>query len=95
MRAYELVMITRPELEEEAQVAIVDKFTSLIQNQGGTVEAVDKLGKRRLAYEIKGFHEGLYTVMSFKADQKVPRELDRVLKIADEVVRHMIVAKDE
>ena len=90
-----MVIITRPELDEEAQLASVEKFTSLIQNQGGTVEAVDKLGKRRLAYEVKGFREGSYTVVGFRADPKVPRELDRVLKITDEVVKHMIVAKDE
>ncbi len=95
MKSYEAVFISRPELDEEGQQAVVDKFTGLIQNQGGTVAGVDKMGKRRLAYEINGFRDGHYTLVNFKGEAGVPRELDRVLKISDEVIRHLIIKKDE
>lgn len=95
MKSYEALFITRPELDEEAQQAVVEKFTALIQNQGGSVEGVDKMGKRRLAYEIGGFRDGHYTLLNFKGEAGVPRELDRVFKISDEVVRHLVIKKDE
>lgn len=95
MRSYEVVFITKPTLEEAAQTAVVDKFTGLIQAQGGTVESVERLGKRRLAYEIDGFQDGDYTLIHFKGENAVPHELERVLKITDEVIRHLVVKKDE
>lgn len=95
MRSYEVVFISKPELDEEALQGVVDKYTSLIQTQGGTVDGVEKMGKRRLAYEIGGFREGHYTLVNFKGESAVPRELERVLRISDEVIRHLVVKKDE
>lgn len=93
-QSYELVYITRPELDEEANAAALQRYVGVITAQGGTVEAIDKLGKRRLAYEIDGLREGTYAVVTFKGEPAVPAELDRVLKISDGVIRHLIVKKE-
>ncbi len=95
MRSYELVMILRPNLEEEANEALITKFTDIIQKNGGELVKVDKWGKRRLAYEIKKLNEGYYVVVDFKSEPDVAGELERVLKINDDVVRHIVVRKGE
>lgn len=91
MRAYETMFIVRPDLDEEGSDSVIRKFISLIENNGGSVTAVDKWGKRRLAYEIEGFREGSYAIVHFTAEPKVAHELDRVLKITDDVIRHMVI----
>lgn len=87
---YESLFILRPDLDEEKIAEMMEKFRVLIENNGGEVTRLDKWGRRRLAYEIKHLHEGLYIILQFKADQAVVRELDRVFKITDEVIRHII-----
>lgn len=96
MRPYELMFIISPEVEgEEAVDSYIERFGRMVVDNGGTVTAVDKWGKRRLAYEIKGYTEGYYVVVRFKADNAIVSELNRVLKITDGVVRHLIVRLDE
>lgn len=94
MASFELVYITKPELDDEANAALLQRYTGVITGRGGTVEGVDKLGKRRLAYEIDGKREGMYTVVRFQAGPDVPAEVDRVLRISDEVIRHLIVRQE-
>ena len=67
----------------------------LITENGGKVEKTDCWGKRRLAYEIQDLKEGLYVLVTFQAEAAAVRELDRVMKITDEVLRHMIIRKGE
>ena len=74
---------------------IIEKFKALIESHGGEVLKLDKWGKRRLAYEVKDYREGLYILVQMKAESKVATELDRVFKITDEVLRHMIIREDE
>ncbi len=95
MRKYELIFIIRPDLEEEANEAVIEKFKSLIESLGGEILKLDKWGKRRLAYEVKDFQEGFYVIIWFEAEFKVTTELDRVMKISDDVLRHMIVRAGE
>lgn len=95
MRQYELMMVIRPDLEEEAQKAVVEKAKGIITAGGGVVEKEDLWGKRKLAYEIKHYHDGYYAVLGFQAGSEVPKELDRVLRITDEVLRHMIVRPED
>lgn len=95
MRKYEVIFFLRPDLDEEKNDAVIEKFKSLIENNGGEILKLDKWGKRKLAYKVKDFGEGFYTVIQFNAESKVATELDRVLKITDEVLRHMIVREDE
>ncbi len=94
MKAYEVMYIVKP-IEEEAFEAVVAKFEKLITDNGGTVEKTDRWGKKRLAYEIQKLTEGLYVLVDFSAEPAAVKELDRVMKITDEVMRHMIVRKGE
>lgn len=95
IRKYETMYVLRPDLEEEAIKQNVQKFSNLIVEQGGQVEKVDEWGKRKLAYPIENFREGYYVLMNFTAQPFVPRELERVYKITDEVIRYLIVREDE
>lgn len=94
MRNYELVYILRPNLEEEAKEAVLNKVKSIIETSG-EVEKVDVWGNRKLAYEIQKLTEGYYVLVNFKATQEVPKEIDRNLKIMDDAIRHMMVNLDE
>lgn len=94
MHAYELLFILRPDLEEEATAAAIDKYLNLIQQNQGSVEQVNRWGKKRLAYEIGDFRDGYYTLVLFQGDSATIKEVDRVMRLADEVLRHMIVRRD-
>ncbi|HIW33223.1 MAG TPA: 30S ribosomal protein S6 [Candidatus Paenibacillus intestinavium] len=90
MRKYEVMYIIRPEVEQEAVQALVEKFNGVISN-GGEVTKSDVIGKRRLAYEINKLREGHFVLVQFTATAEIVNELDRVMKIADEVIRTLIV----
>jgi len=89
MRKYELMYIIRPDIEQEAVQAVVEKFQGVISN-GGEITKHDVMGKRRLAYEIKKFRDGIYVLVNFTAEPAVVAELDRQMKISDEVIRHLV-----
>ncbi|MFW2491868.1 30S ribosomal protein S6 [Clostridium chromiireducens] len=91
MRKYETIFILNPSFDEETVKANIEKFKGVIENGGGTVDNVDFWGKRKLAYEIKKVGEGYYTLVSFTASPELPRELDRIFRITDGVIRHIIV----
>ena len=91
---YEVVYILDPNLNEEATTAMVSKFQTLVE-QNGTLAEVNEWGKRRLAYPINDMTEGYYVLMTFSSKPEFPRELDRILRITDGVMRSLIVSKDE
>lgn len=91
---YETVMVLNTKLGEEAIQAIVEKFKTLIQ-QNGTINNVDVWGKRRLAYLIEDETEGYYVLIDFTSKPDFPAELDRVYKITDGVLRSLITAKQD
>ncbi|GAW93709.1 30S ribosomal protein S6 [Calderihabitans maritimus] len=95
MRVYETMYIIRPNLEEEQTTAVMDRFASLIKDNGGEVIKVEPWGARKLAYEIEKYREGYYVLMHFKGEPAVAQELERVFKISDEVIRYLIVRLDE
>lgn len=90
MNKYEVMFIVKP-AEEKATNAVIEKVEALIARVGGTVEKVDRWGKRRLAYAVKKFTDGFYVLINFEAAPAEIKEIDRVLKINDEVLRHLIV----
>ena len=94
MRKYETIFILHPSLDEEAVKANIEKFKGVIENGGGTIENVDFWGKRKLAYEIAKVNEGFYTLINFEANTELPKELDRVFRITDGVVRHIVVKQE-
>jgi len=89
MRKYEVMYIIRPDIEQEAVQAAVEKFQGIISN-GGAITKHDVQGKRRLAYEIKKFRDGVYVLVNFNAEPAVVTELERLMKISDEVIRYLI-----
>lgn len=89
MRKYEVMYIIRTDIEQEAVQAAVEKFQGIISN-GGEITKHDVLGKRRLAYEINKFRDGHYVLVNFTAEPAVVAELERVMKISDEVIRYLI-----
>ena len=94
MNKYETVFIINPNVEESGVKALIEKFSNLINNDG-KVEKVDELGKRKLAYEIKKFKEGIYVAISFDANPQLIKELERIYRITDDVIKFIVVRKDE
>lgn len=95
MRKYETIFVIHPSFEEEAVKATIEKFKGVIENGGGTVDNVDFWGKRKLAYEINKVNEGFYTLFNFSANPELPSELDRVFRITDGIIRHIIVKEEK
>ena len=90
MRKYELLFITHPDYDDEKIASLIERYRSVITGGKGTVKTAEKWGKRRLAYELNGLREGIYILMTFEAEREVAAELDRVMKIDQDVVRHLI-----
>ena len=95
MNKYELIYIIDTAVEESARKELIERFSGIITNNGGVIEKVDEWGKRRLAYTINDKPEGYYVLISFTSAPEFPKELDRILRITDGVIRSMIVCKDE
>jgi small subunit ribosomal protein S6 len=91
VRPYETVIIFDTEVEESAITAVLERGLDVVRNSGGTVGTVDRWGKRTLAYEIRKKREGYYVVAEFSAEPKAAADLDRLLTLADEVLRHKIM----
>ncbi|NLC78324.1 MAG: 30S ribosomal protein S6 [Ruminococcaceae bacterium] len=90
--SYETIMVLNTKLDEEATKALIEKFTKLIE-ANGKIETVDEWGKRRLAYEIEDETEGYYVLVNFTSEGEFIKELDRIYKITDGVLRSIIVRK--
>ncbi len=91
MRLYETTFILRPTLEEENLAAAVERFVGIITDGGGSIEGRDDWGKRRLAYEIDGERDGHYVILRFRANPETVRELERIFRISEEVLRYLVV----
>ena len=87
--------IVKPELDDQAVQQEIEKVGQLIQTNGGQVKKVTPWGKRRLAYTVKDQREGHYVVEEFDLDQAKVAEVERVLRISDNVFRHLLVRQDE
>ena len=95
MAKYEILYIIRPNIEEEAKNALVARFDSILTDNGATVVESKTWEKRRLAYEIQDFREGLYHIVNVEAnDDTALTEFDRHSKIDAYIIRHMIVKTD-
>lgn len=91
---YEVTYILRPSLEETEVEARANAIAEIVKGQGGEVGAVERLGKKRLAYEIADSREGNYVVMQFTSDAAVSKELERQLKLHEDVLRALVVRLD-
>jgi len=95
MRPYEIMVILDPTLDERTVAPSLETFLNVIRNDGGTVEKVDIWGRRRLAYEIAKHAEGIYAVVSVKAEPKTVSELDRQLGLNESVLRTKVMRTDK
>jgi len=95
VRTYELMMMINPEMETENIDTIVERISGIVTDRNGEIVDVDQWGKRKLAYEVDGNTEGFYVVIVFKADNEAITEIDRVLKITEEVLRFLLVRQDK
>lgn len=93
MKAYELLFFVTPTIDDELRAGVMKRIETTIIEGNGTFDNVNEWGKRKLAYEINGLTEGDYTLIDFHADPANVAELDRILRINDAVVRHMIVKR--
>ena len=94
MNKYEVMFIAKP--LEDAEVDPIAEFVSnLIKKNGGNVEKVDRWGKRHLAYPVKKQADGNYVLINFEADPAVIKEIDRVMKIQDDILKNLIVKIEE
>ncbi len=95
MSKYELALVVNAKIEDEARAATVEKAKEYITRFGGTVTDVDDWGKKKLAYEIQKMSEGYYYFIQFEAEPEAPVEIESQLRIMDNVLRFLIVRKDE
>ncbi len=94
MNNYESIIIINPNLEDAQFGEVTEKFTSLIETEGGKVESTEAWGKRKLAYPIEKNNEGYYVLINFSSNPEFIDELNRVYNITDEIIKHIIVKKD-
>lgn len=95
MKKYEVMYIIRTAVDEEARKELIERFNNILTDNGATVDKVDEMGSRRLAYEINDERDGYYVVVNFTADENAVNEFDRLAKYSDDIIRHMIVRSDE
>src|SRR5699024_7909316 len=91
MRAYEILYVIRPNIEEEAKATLVKRFDEILTNNGAERVESKEWGKRRLAYEIEDFKDGLYHIIKGNATSAGTDEFDRLPKINNHIIRHRVV----
>ena len=94
MRAYEVMVILDPNLEERTIEPSLDKYLNVIRKDGGNVENVDVWGRRRLAYEVKKNAEGIYAVIKIQAEPDTVKEFDRQINLNESILRTKVLRAD-
>lgn len=95
MKKYEVMYILKADLEDEARKELMDNMHGIITSDNGTIDNVDEWGLKDFAYEIDHMTKGYYVVIKMTCDTTALNEFDRLMRINNNVVRHMIVAEDE
>lgn len=93
--AYEMMVCFRPDLEEEAAGAVPQRLETLVGNQGGAVTKENSMGRRRLAYPIRHYHEGLYHVVNFSLPPENVEPLNRQIMLDEDILRHLVIREGE
>jgi small subunit ribosomal protein S6 len=94
-RTYELMFIVRPDMTEEDQDKLVSTLETAVTSSGGQVKSFEKMGKRRLAYTVRKFHDGLYMLLTFEGSGGLVHELERRLRVNEPVIKFLSVRIDE
>lgn len=93
---YEINYIIRPNIEEDEKKALVERFDGILTSNGAEIIESKEWGKRRLAYEIQDFHDGIYHIVKISAENADGiNEFDRIAKITDDIIRHIVVKEEE
>lgn len=95
MTKYEIMYIIRPDIEEEAHNALLERFNKILTDNGAEIAKVDEQGKRRFAYEINDYRDGFYVVINFAGNQEAVSEFDRQAKFSDDILRHLVVRDEQ
>ena len=94
MNKYELVLVVNAKIEDDARAAVVEKAKAYVTRFGGTFTEVEDWGKKKLAYEIQHMKEGFYYFIQFEAEATCPAELEKRVRIMENVLRYLVVRKD-
>lgn len=94
MSKYELALVVNAKIEDEAREAVVEKAKNYVTRYGGTITEVEEWGKKRLAYEVQKMREGFYYFIQFEAEATCPAEVERHVRIMDNVLRYLVVKKE-
>lgn len=94
-RLYEVMFIVRPDVEDEEIEKLIESLTNTVNNGGGAVKSVDKLGRRKLAYQVRKFNDGNYILFTIEATGPVVQELERRLRVTEQVIKFISVRIDE
>ena len=94
MRKYELMFVVRPTLEEEATMQVLATVKELLEKEKAVISSEKNMGRRELAYEVKGFKNGNYFLLVVEATPEAVKEFDRVANINEDIIRHIVVRVD-
>ncbi len=94
-RTYEMMFIVRPDMVEEDQDKLISTLETAVTSSGGAVKSVEKMGKRRLAYTVRRFHDGLFILLTFEGSGGLVHELERRLRVTEPVIKFLSVRIDE
>ncbi len=95
MKNYEVMFIVRPNLEDEATNTICENMKKLLENNGATINEVVNMGRRELAYEVKKFNNGSYFLFKLTGEAKAVKEFSRVASLNEDIIRHIVVKKED
>jgi small subunit ribosomal protein S6 len=94
-RTYEIMFIVRPDVEEADLDKLIEGFSSNVTNGGGEIKSVEKMGRRRLAYTVRKFNDGFYVLLTIVAAGSLISEIERRLRVSEQVIKFITVRMDE
>ena len=95
MRKYEIMYIIRPNIEDEAKKALIERFSGILTGNGAEISETKDWGKRRLAYEINDFRDGYYQILQVNAEPAAVDEFSRLAKISEDIIRHIVIKNEK
>jgi small subunit ribosomal protein S6 len=94
-RTYEIMFIVRPDVEEADLDKLIEGFSANVTNGGGEIKSVEKMGRRRLAYTVRKFNDGFYVLLTIAAAGSLISEIERRLRVSEQVIKFITVRMDE
>ena len=95
MRNYEVMFVVRPNLEDEATNVVAENMKKVLESKKATINEVVNMGRRELAYEVKKFNNGSYFLFKITGDKEAVNEFDRIANINEDIIRHIIVKRED